>query len=95
MRARKDELAETARAFDLMAERVETLVERRQEMLADISHELRSPLTRLSVSLELLRAGETDVYDAMEADIARMNTMIGQILMLGRLDLEQAFLPTP
>jgi len=85
---RNDELADTARAFDQMAERMELLIEKRQELLADISHELRSPLTRMSVSLELLRRGATDVLPQMEADVDRMNEMIGQILLLTRLDLQ-------
>ncbi len=85
---REDELADTARAFDLMADRIQSLVQKRQELLADISHELRSPLTRLSVSLELLRRGETDVVEQMQSDLDRMNEMIGQILLLTRLDLQ-------
>jgi signal transduction histidine kinase len=85
---REDELADTARAFDQMADRIQMLIQRRQELLADISHELRSPLTRLSVSLELLRRGEMDVVDKMETDIEQMNAMIGQILLLTRLDLQ-------
>jgi two-component system, OmpR family, sensor histidine kinase CpxA len=85
---RDDELADTARAFDQMADRIQLLIQKRQELLADISHELRSPLTRLSVSLELLRRGETDVVEKMETDIERMNAMIGQILLLTRLDLQ-------
>lgn len=85
---RNDELADTARAFDQMAARIQMLIQRRQEMLADISHELRSPLTRISVSLELLRRGETDVVDKMEEDLEQMNAMIGQILLLTRLDLQ-------
>lgn len=84
----EDELADTARAFDQMADRIQVLVQRRQELLADISHELRSPLTRISVSLELLRRGESDVLDKMESDLEQMNKMIGQILMLTRLDLQ-------
>lgn len=85
---REDELADTARAFDQMADRIQMLIQRRQEMLADISHELRSPLTRVSVSLELLRRGETDVLEKMESDLDQMNAMIGQILLLTRLDLQ-------
>ena len=85
---RGDELADTARAFDLMADRIQQLLQKRQELLANISHELRSPLTRLSVSLELMRRGETDVVEQMQADLERMNEMIGQILLLTRLDLE-------
>ncbi|MFC6646997.1 sensor histidine kinase [Granulicella cerasi] len=85
---REDEIADTAKAFDQMAERMQVLIERRQEMLADISHELRSPLTRISVSLELMRRGEMDVLDRMETDVERMNAMIGQILLLTRLDMQ-------
>jgi len=84
---RDDELADTARAFDQMADRIQHLVQKRQELLADISHELRSPLTRLSVSLELMRRGETDVLEQMQKDLDRMNLMIGEILLLTRLEL--------
>jgi two-component system sensor histidine kinase CpxA len=85
---REDELADTARAFDQMADRIQLLVEKRQALLADISHELRSPLTRLSVSLELMRRGETDVLEQMQKDLDRMNVMIGEILLLTRLELQ-------
>lgn len=85
---RDDELADTARAFDQMADRIQHLVQKRQALLADISHELRSPLTRVSVSLELMRRGETDVLEQMQTDLDRMNAMIGEILLLTRLDLQ-------
>ena len=85
---RDDEIADTARAFDRMADSMQLLIQRRQELLADISHELRSPLTRISVSLELILRGETDVAERMQGDVERMNTMIGQILLLTRLDLQ-------
>lgn len=85
---RDDELADTARAFDQMADRVQILVQKRQALLADISHELRSPLTRLSVSLELMRRGATDVLEPMQTDLDRMNVMISEILLLARLELE-------
>ena len=85
---RDDELADTARAFDQMADRVQHLLQKRQELLANISHELRSPLTRLLVSLELLRRGEPDVLEKMQSDLDRMNAMIGEILLLTRLDLQ-------
>lgn len=59
-----------------------------QALLADVSHELRSPLTRLSVSLELMRRGETDVVKQMQMDLDRMNVMIGEVLLLTRLELQ-------
>ncbi len=89
MRGRTDELAAMGAAFDSMAERIETLLRTQREMLADISHELRSPLTRISVSLELLRRGEVDVLEPMQADLDRLNAMIGQVLELTRLELSE------
>jgi two-component system, OmpR family, sensor histidine kinase CpxA len=83
--ARNDELADLARDFDRMAERIEALLQRQQEMLGNISHELRSPLARLGVSLELVRRGETDAVERMQADLDRLDELIGQILTLTRL----------
>jgi two-component system sensor histidine kinase CpxA len=94
MRGRADELADMAAAFDRMAERIETLLRTQRQMLADISHELRSPLTRVSVSLELLRRGELDVIEPMQADLDRLNQMIGQILELARFELQDPAAPT-
>jgi signal transduction histidine kinase len=88
MAHREDELADTAKAFDQMADRIQSLLQKRQELLADISHELRSPLTRISVSPELLRRGETDVLEQMQLDLDRMNEMIAQVLLLARLDVQ-------
>jgi two-component system sensor histidine kinase CpxA len=85
---RSDELASMAAAFDSMAERLEALLQTQRQMLADISHELRSPLTRVGVSLELLRRGQHDVVESMQADLDRLNLMIGQILELARFDLQ-------
>lgn len=85
---REDELADTARAFDQMADRIQLLIQKRQELLADISHELRSPLTRISVSLELMRRGQSDVLEKMQIDLDKMNAMIGQVLLLSRLDIQ-------
>ena len=90
MQGRTDELAAVGAAFDSMAERIETLLRTQRQMLADISHELRSPLTRISVSLELLRRGEVDVLEPMQEDLDRLNAMIGQVLELTRLELMES-----
>lgn len=82
---RRDELADLARDFDKMTDRIQSLLRKQQELLGDISHELRSPLTRLNVSLELVRRGKTDAVGRMQADLDRLNTLIGQILTLTRL----------
>jgi two-component system, OmpR family, sensor histidine kinase CpxA len=83
--SRKDELADLARDFDRMADRIQALLRKQLELLGDISHELRSPLTRLNVSLELVRRGKTDAIERMQADLRRLDTLIGQILTLTRL----------
>jgi len=83
--SRKDELADLARDFDKMADRIQTLLRKQLELLGDISHELRSPLTRLNVSLELVRRGKTDAVERMQADLHRLDSLIGQILTLTRL----------
>jgi len=85
MGSRKDELADLARDFDKMADRIQSLLRKQLELLGDISHELRSPLTRLGVSLELVRRGKTDAVDRMQADLDRLDILIGQILTLTRL----------
>ncbi|HXZ12006.1 MAG TPA: ATP-binding protein [Candidatus Sulfotelmatobacter sp.] len=82
---RRDELADLARDFDSMADRIQSLLRKQQELLGDISHELRSPLTRLNVSLELVRRGKVDAIERMQADLDRLNALIGQVLTLTRL----------
>ena len=57
--------------------RIETLIQTQREMLGHISHELRSPLTRMAVSLELLRRGEEESLEQMQADLNRLNQRIG------------------
>jgi two-component system sensor histidine kinase CpxA len=89
MAGRKDELARMASAFDHMAERIQRLIQTQQEMLGHISHELRSPLTRIGVSLELLRRGDGESLEQMEQDLDRLNQMIGEILELTRMDLQR------
>jgi two-component system sensor histidine kinase CpxA len=85
--SRKDELADLARDFDRMADRIQLLLRKQLELLGEISHELRSPLTRLNVSLELVRRGKTGSIEQMQADLHRLDTLIGQILTLTRLQM--------
>jgi two-component system, OmpR family, sensor histidine kinase CpxA len=85
MGSRRDELADLARDFDRMADRIQALLRKQLELLGDISHELRSPLTRLNVSLELVRRGEGDAVERMQTDLQRLDALIGQILTLTRL----------
>jgi two-component system sensor histidine kinase CpxA len=86
---RRDELADLARDFDRMAERIEALMTSERRLLRDISHELRSPLSRLNVALGLARqqAGDDQrPLDRIELEAERLNGLIGQLLMLARLE---------
>src|SRR5262249_16344580 len=66
-RSGKDEFADLSRDFDSMAAQIETLVMSQRRLLGDISHELRSPLVRLSVALGLVkRRAETEAPSLLE-----------------------------
>jgi signal transduction histidine kinase len=87
---RRDELAELGRDFDRMAERLDALLASQRRLLGDISHELRSPLARLSVALELARqragASAKAELDRIEREAEQLNLLIGQLLTLTRLE---------
>lgn len=86
---RRDEIGELGREFDRMAGQLETLLATHKQLLQDISHELRSPLSRLNVALALARESETPgparELERMQQESDRLNELIGQILMLSRL----------
>jgi two-component system sensor histidine kinase CpxA len=73
-----------------MADRIQTLVSAQHILLRDVSHELRSPLTRLGVALELARENspeEMQVYlDRIEHEGAHLNTLIGELLSLSFME---------
>ena len=87
---RRDEMAELMRDFDRMAERLENLVNAQSRLLTDISHELRSPLARLNVALELARqrsgpeAGSA--LDRIDRETNRLNELIQKLLTIARLE---------
>jgi two-component system sensor histidine kinase CpxA len=89
LKGRQDDLALLAADFDTMAERVQSLLESKQQLLRDVSHELRSPLTRLQLALSLARREDGGVERqltriACEAD--RLEQLIARILKLVRLE---------
>lgn len=98
MGTRRDELASLGADFDLMAEKIESLINSQRRLLGDISHELRSPLTRLNVALELARQRSgPDAAGALERiqhEAENLNEMIGQLLTLTRLESGAEVLPT-
>ena len=87
---RRDELASLGADFDLMAEKIELLINSQRRLLGDISHELRSPLARLNVALELARqragADAASALERIQHEAENLNEMIGQLLALTRLE---------
>lgn len=87
---RRDELMELGQDFDAMAERIEGLMNAQRRLLSDISHELRSPLTRLSVALELARqragAEAMPMLNRIGHESERLNELIGELLTLSKLE---------
>src|SRR5260370_14109551 len=85
---RHDELGDLVRDFDAMACRIEELVSRQRQLISDVSHELRSPLSRLYVALDLgrERKGDDPAFDHMEKDIGLLNEMVGRLLTVASLD---------
>jgi two-component system, OmpR family, sensor histidine kinase CpxA len=87
---RRDELASLGADFDVMAEQIESLINSQRRLLGDISHELRSPLARLNVALELARqrsgAEATSALERIQREAENLNEMIGQLLALTRLE---------
>ena len=75
---RNDEIGRVARAFNQMTSRVQQMMNDRERLLADVSHELRSPLARIKVALELLPEG--DKRDSITQDIREMESLTTALL---------------
>ena len=88
MRGRHDDLARLAADFDAMAERVQGLLESRQRLLRDVSHELRSPLTRLQLALSLAVRHEElpRQLERIGREADRLEQLIARVLKLARLE---------
>jgi two-component system sensor histidine kinase CpxA len=87
---RRDEIADLARAFDHMAQRLQEILNSQRRLVGDVSHELRSPLARLQVALGLARQrtegrGAAEL-DRIEREAERLSDLIGQLLSLAKLE---------
>ena len=82
----KDEIAALARSFNQAAERIQALVEAQRDTLAAASHELRSPLARIRMAVELLAEnGDPTLRQRIERDIEDLDELIEEILLASRL----------
>ncbi len=93
---RKDELGQLATSFNLMADRIQTLLSAERRLLLDISHELRSPLARLGVAIELARSGEDreHMLDRIQKEADRLNELVEELLQVTRVEGDPAALKT-
>ncbi|HEX3878662.1 MAG TPA: ATP-binding protein [Bryobacteraceae bacterium] len=85
---RKDEMGDLGRAFDRMAERMGTLLSAERRLLQDVSHELRSPLARLSFAAELVRTAEDReaAVARLKKEIYRLTDLVGALLQVTRAE---------
>jgi len=93
---RRDELADLGKGFDHMATRLQSLVENQQDLMAsqqrllhDVSHELRSPLTRLNMSIALARQQPAYLDKSLkqiEQEAERLDCLVNEVLTLARLE---------
>lgn len=89
MGGRRDELADLGHDFDEMATQLQNLMSSQRRLLHDVSHELRSPLARLQVSIGLARQQPerfNETLDRIEHEAARLDKLVGEVLTLSRLE---------
>lgn len=79
----RDELARLSESFNTMMERISSMIRAREQLLLDVSHELRSPLTRLKLGLEFIEDGGQ--RERLRRDVDEMDTMIRELLESERL----------
>jgi len=88
--SRKDELGELSISIDLMVRKIAQLMSSQKAFLAQVSHELGSPLARLNMALALARRKAAPALDSeftrLEYESAELNSMIQQLLLLARLE---------
>ena len=86
---RRDELADLCRDFDRMAHHIDQLMQGQRRLLHDVSHEMRSPLARLSAIVGLVRQQPErleDCLNLLEHESARMDRLVSELLTLSRLE---------
>jgi signal transduction histidine kinase len=89
MGRRSDELADLGSGFDSMAERLQELMEGKQRLLHDVSHELRSPLARMQAAIDLMQQQperNAEFIERIERESGRIDRLVGELLTLARLD---------
>lgn len=88
------EIRQAAHVFNLMRHRILRHISQRTEMLAAVSHDLRTPLTRMKLELELLRASEDPVLAGLKQDVEEMARLVEEYLGFARDEGREATAPT-
>lgn len=85
------EFREVGRSLNYMIRSLQTSNNHQQQLLSDISHELKTPLARLQLATAILKKknGETKETERIENEIQKMNSMVLDLLSLSRLELNQ------
>ena len=88
---RNDEVGDVARAFDEMAERIQRLLQTEKELLANVAHELRTPLSRIRVALEIAGEGDAETVRSslgeIAVDLSELEALINDVLTAARFEL--------
>jgi two-component system OmpR family sensor kinase len=91
---RRDEIGEVGRTFDEMAARITRLVAAQQELMANVSHELQTPLARIQVAIDLVADGVTDrakeLLPGIAEDVAELERLIDDVMTIARFDLARS-----
>jgi two-component system sensor histidine kinase CpxA len=91
---RHDEIAELVRDFDRMAAQIEKLMYAQKRLISDVSHEFRSPLTRINLAAELIRNVNSPAVKTavarIEQETERLNGMISNLLTLSKIDASES-----
>lgn len=90
----RDEVGALARDFDVMAERLREMLDSQRQLLRDVSHELRSPLARLRIALELAERSDdpAQAMQRVEKEADELELLLGNLLSLSRLESGQSVL---
>lgn len=84
------EIAGLAAALNQMRQEIDQMLRERERFLAGITHDLRTPLSRMRVALELGEARESELNEGLRDDIEEMRAILDQFIELSRLDMEQS-----
>lgn len=95
---RHDELSDLAHSYDMMADKIQSTLTNQQQLLYEVSHELRSPIARAFLHLaqinQLSQPHQAQDLSAIEQELTRMNRLLEELLLRARLSSDTAIMST-